>query len=46
MRLAVIETWVLELEVVRVEEEASMEKEDESVPLYKGREYLTPPPGT
>ena len=36
---------MLELKVVRVEEEASMEKKDGSVPLYKGREYRTPPPG-
>ena len=35
---------MLELEVVRVEEEASVERKGRSVPLYKGREYRTPPP--
>ena len=39
-----IETWVLELEVARVEEEASVKEKDGSVPLYKGREYRTSPP--
>ena len=39
------ETRVLELGGVRVEEEASMKEKDGSVPLYKGCEYQTPPPG-
>ena len=40
-----IETWVLELEVVKAEEEASVEERDGYAPLYKGCEYRTPPPG-
>ena len=39
------ETRVLELEVARVQEEASVKEEDGYVPLYKGREYRTSPPG-
>ena len=39
------ETWVLELGGVRVEEEASVKEKDGSVPLYKGCEYQTSPPG-
>ena len=31
-----IETWVLELEVAKAEEEASVEERDGSAPLYKG----------
>ena len=42
----VIETWVLELEVGEVEEETSVEEKYGPVPLYKGCEYRTPPPGT
>ena len=41
----VIETWVLELEVGKGEEEASVEEKGGSVPLYKGCEYRTPPHG-
>ena len=40
-----IETRVLELEVARVEEEASVKEKDGSVPLYKDHEYRTSPPG-
>ena len=36
---------MLELEVVRAEEEASVEREGGSMSLYKGREYRTSPPG-
>ena len=39
------ETWVPELEVGKVEEEAGVEDKDGSVPLYKGGEYQTPPHG-
>ena len=35
-----IETWELELEVAKAEEEASVEERDGSAPLYTGREYL------
>ena len=38
-------TRVLELGGVRVEEEASVKEKDGSVPLYKGHEYRTSPPG-
>ena len=40
-----IETRVLDLEIASVEEEASMKEKDGSVPLYKGHEYRTSPPG-
>ena len=36
---------VLELGVARVQEEASVKEKDGSVPLYKGCEYQTSPPG-
>ena len=36
---------MLELEVARVEEEASVKEKDGSEPLYKDREYRTSPPG-
>ena len=39
------ETWLLELGGVRVEGEASVKEKDGSVPLYKGCEYQTSPPG-
>ena len=39
------ETRVLELEVARVEVEASVKEKDGSVPLCKGCEYQTSPPG-
>ena len=44
-RLVEIKTWVLELEVGKVEEEAGVGEKAGSVPLYKGGEYLTPPHG-
>ena len=40
-----VETWVLELEVEKVEEGAGVGEKDGSVPLYKGDEYRTPPHG-
>ena len=40
-----IGTRGLELEVARVEEEASVKEKDGSVPLYKGCEYQTSPLG-
>ena len=39
------ETRVLELGVAGVEEEASVEEKDGSVPLYKGCKYQTSPLG-
>ena len=39
------ETWVLELGVAGVEEEASVEEKYESVPLYKGCKYQMSPLG-
>ena len=44
-RLIAIKTWVLELEVGKVEEEAGVEEKDGYVPLYKGGEYQMPPRG-
>ena len=40
-----IESWVLEPEVWKVEEEVGVGEKDRSVPLYKGEEYRTPPHG-
>ena len=37
------EAWELELGVAGVEEEASVEEKDGSVPLYKGCKYQTSP---
>ena len=40
-----IETWALELEVGKAEEEVGVGEKDMPIPLYKGDEYRTPPRG-
>ena len=40
-----IETWAWELKAGKAEDEIGVGEKDGSVPLYKGKEYRTPPHG-